>query len=373
MSILEILNSYVQTGQPPSNGGLEGSYIQPQQSLGGNSNGQYDFNSRVFPLDLGMDHNKHYVVFNINVPVSVKDATVRGNQNYSSADFTSATLTGDRSKVDQLRFGNSGGDSGSFNLDAGGNTPYPRFTRRIAESIAFHMPAPLTYTSSNIYEDISLTAVGGQVGKLAVSTIGKLTAAALGALMTRSIGGAAAGAGLFGNIVDAVGNSAGTAFKLAGMPINPRIEVLFANTLQRQFAFEFLMAPRNEEESIAMDTIIRTFRFHGAPAIDQSDWSAIKGDLSNFSGLIDTAVDVGKWVVPFYIPPAEFDITFYNNGVENINIPRINTCVLERIEVDYQPQGMYATFSNGYPVAARLSMAFRETEVVHKLRVTEGF
>ena len=51
----------------------------------------------------------------------------------------------------------------------------------------------------------------------------------------------------------------------------------------------------------------------------------------------------------------------------------IEKMMMQRIEVDYAPQGMYATFSNGYPVACRLSMSFRETEVVHKQRVAQGF
>ena len=370
MPIIDIVNDYMRTGQPPSNGGLEGNYIQPEKSLGDQSS--YNFNSRVFPLDLGMDHNKHYVVFNINVPVSSKSGAPRGGSNYEKADFTAITPLNELSKVDQLRFGESQQPSFWENLkENGGNVNLPRYTRRITESIAMHMPTPLTYTSSNIYEDISLTSLAGQTGKLAATTIGKAVASSLMASWYRT---ASSGLGGQGSIIPGgSGNIIGTGFQLAGMPINPRIEVLFANTLQRQFAFEFLMAPRNEEESFAMDTIIRTFKFHGAPAIDSADFGSISKDNSWLGLASDAIIEAGKWAVPFYIPPAEFDITFFNNGVENTNIPRINTCVLERIEVDYQPQGLYATFSNGYPVAARLSMAFRETEVVHKLRVAEGF
>jgi hypothetical protein len=98
-----------------------------------------------------------------------------------------------------------------------------------------------------------------------------------------------------------------------------------------------------------MKAIIRTLRFHAAPELD--------------------SVTAGFT----YIPPAEFDITFFNKGVENTAIPRINTCVMDRIEVDYAPTGVYSTFSNGHPVAARLSLGMREIEVVHKRRVLQGF
>jgi hypothetical protein len=115
--------------------------------------------------------------------------------------------------------------------------------------------------------------------------------------------------------------------------------------------FEILMAPRSETESVIMKNIIQTLRFHAAPEI---------GTFLGVSGFT-------------FIPPAEFDITFFNKGLENRNIPRINTCVLNRIEVDYAPTGVYSTFRNGHPVAARLSLGFREIEILHKERIDRGF
>ena len=100
-----------------------------------------------------------------------------------------------------------------------------------------------------------------------------------------------------------------------------------------------------------MEQIIKALRYHSAPELDKT---SIIGGFT-------------------FVPPAEFDITFFNKGVENIHIPRISTCVLERIEVDYAPTGVYSTFRNGYPVAARLSLGFRELEIVHKERILRGF
>jgi hypothetical protein len=109
------------------------------------------------------------------------------------------------------------------------------------------------------------------------------------------------------------------------------------------------MAPKNENESLTIKNIIDTMRYHSAP------------EISN----------VG--IIPTFIAPAEFDITFYHKGKQNNNIPRINTCALEQIEVDYAPTGVYSTFSNGHAVAIRLSLAFRELEILHKQRVSQGF
>ena len=359
-TIQEILQLYTETGQPPANGGLEGNYIQPEGALGAQSS--YNFNSRVFPLDLGMDHNKHYVVFNINVPVA-SDGKVKPTGDTKNADFANITPLSDLSKVDQLRFNDGNPGFWDSFRDKGANADLPRYTRRIAESIAMHMPTPLVYTHKNLYADVSLSSFAAQAGSLALGKVGKA--------MARS-GTEGNRRDILGNLISGTGDVIGNALRLSGNPINPRIEVLFSNTLQRQFAFEFLMAPRNEEESIAMDMIIRTFKFHGAPTINRAGLTDVQTG-SWWDQFIGWSADAAKFAIPFYIPPAEFDITFFNNGQENTNIPRINTCVLESIEVDYQPQGMYATFSNGYPVAARLSMSFRETEVIHKERVAQGF
>ena len=363
MLILDALEEYARSGQVPlPTAEMAGNNVAPdlsKQILGRSR--EYDFDYRVFPIDLGTDANKHYVVFNINVPVHAtgNDAGKPKNGSYDTADFTKINLTGDVSKVDQLRggsfFDNLINDGANFNL--------PRYTKRIAESIAMHMPTPLTFTSTNLYEDISLTQFAGSAGRLMGSLVGKAMSESGNARKTFD---------RFGNIISDSGDLLGAALKLGGNPINPRIEVLFANTLQRQFAFEFLMAPRTEQESYVMDRIIRTFKFHSAPSINGATIDDLTTNIIG-RGFLGNIADIGKYLIPFYVPPAEFDITFFNNGVENDRIPRINTCVLERIEVDYAPTGMYATFSNGYPVACRLSMSFRETEVVHKQRVAQGF
>jgi hypothetical protein len=338
---------------------------------------KYNFHHRAFPEDLGSSQNSHYLVININVPVNASDQ-VRGayyRAQGEGGNFTSTVLRGEYSKVDNLRFGRNDPSPISnisnnnpetldiFGLPAitstiGGQSELlapVRGTRRIVESIALYMPSPMIYNQLNVYEDVSLTSIMGQAGKLAVGEVGKLVGAATAAATLRSIQAARQGNAAGGRLVNVDGTIIGTAFALAGYPINPRIEVLFSNTTQRQFNFEFLMAPRSEKESLTMKEIIKTLRFHAAPEIQ-----AFTLGNTNFG-------------VPTFIPPADFDITFYNGSSENLNIPRINTCILERCEVDYAPTGVWSTFTNGEPVAARLSLAFRELEIVHKRRVVQGF
>lgn len=294
---------------------------------------KFKFNYLVFPNDLGQDYLGHYMIININAPTEGFSFGSGSESAKFAGQYTDALtpLGGGNqlSKVDRLRFGagqvagSAAGNSGFFSI--------PRQTRRIQESIALFMPTGLNFMTQNMYEDVFLGAAGGKL---------------MGGLLDR-----------FGGVGGSIASSAiGAATELGGLarnPINPGVEVVYTTTMLRTFIFRFLMAPRNEMESVNMLSIIRTLRFHSAPEINTRA--------------------TGGGVGLTWIPPAEFDISFFHRGTENPFIPRINTCVLERIDVDYHPFGKYATFTNGHPVAVTVDLAFKELEVVHKQRVLQGF
>lgn len=328
---------------------------------------KYNFNYFKFPTDLTQSHNDHYMIIQINVQTNLGVP-----QGRFIPRFGVGQLTGDYSKVDELNWKGGGqfvseaqgaqmGRIGAVGLTTNPNIdnwspvygtgsdpfkmgPTSRGTRRIKDAIALFMPTPIIYNTINDYEEIKLTQLFGQGISALAGAASARNASAAGASIAdaQAAGASASGA------VDALGRVVGTASKMFGYPINPRVEVLFSNTKLRQYVFEFLLAPTSEEESKMISNIVRTLRFHAAPEL----------------------VFAGN----FFIPPAEFDITFYHNGKENLALPRINTCILDRIEVDYTPQqGMYASFSNGHPVTTRLSLGLREVEVIHKTRVYQGF
>lgn len=310
---------------------LGGDYRIDDSTLG---QSEYDFRYSTFPADIGNDYVGHYMVININVPVK----STGGGGQPRTAYRTGQKILDEYSKVDTLRYGNADPIP-----NAGGVTrdPFsiPRYTRRIAESIAIFMPTPMMYTTTNDYAEISLTALGSS---LAAGAAG-LTASAL------TLGLSESAPRLASRIVSGFTGAVTTFGGMLGHPINPRVEVIFSRTQLRQFVFEFLLAPRNQVESESMTNIIKTLRYHSVPELDE-----------NTAGFT-------------YVPPAEFDFTFFDKGTENTAIPRINTCVVDRVEVDYAPTGVYSTFSTGYPVLARLSLGVREVEPLHKRRVLQGF
>jgi hypothetical protein len=209
------------------------------------------------------------------------------------------------------------------------------------------MPAGgLVYNYQNKYEEISMTALTGKVaGGIADVVLGVAGSVVKAAYeRTQQVSRAT------GGIVDATGRVISQAAILTGFPINPRVEVLFSHNNLRQFRFDFLMSPRNVQESETIKEIIRILRLNSAPEIS--------GEFGGFT----------------YIPPAEFDISIYHKNIPNPHIPRINTCVLTVIEVQYDPtDGIFSTFSNGHPVAVRMTLGFQEIEPLHKKRINEGF
>jgi len=137
-----------------------------------------------------------------------------------------------------------------------------------------------------------------------------------------------------------------------GYVINPMLEMIYTTPAFREFRFDFMFYPRGEKEATEVQNIINRLHFHQAPEIESAG-----------SGF-------------FLVPPSEFDILFYYNGAINPNIPKISTCVLTSIDVDYAPNG-FAAYEvqgevspqkgrTGMPVAIRLSLNFKETEIMTK-------
>ena len=130
------------------------------------------------------------------------------------------------------------------------------------------------------------------------------------------------------------------------------LELIYSSPSLRTFRFDFQFYPRDEKEAKEVQDIIQRLRFHQAPEVAQ-------GGTNGF----------------FLVPPSEFDISFYYNGRINPNIPKISTCVLTSMDVDYAPGGFSSyeipgenatVGGTGMPVAIRLSLQFKETEIMTK-------
>ena len=130
------------------------------------------------------------------------------------------------------------------------------------------------------------------------------------------------------------------------------MEVLFDAMALRTFTYNFTFAPKNEQEAYEVQKIIQLFRFHMAPEL--------RGGQSRFLGL-----------------PSQFDIHYMflsKDGVasENNYYNRIATCVLQNCAVNYTPNGV-KSFEDGGPTTTTMTLTFKETELLTKDLIAEGY
>lgn len=238
-----------------------------------------------------------------------------------------------------------------------------RTIKRTKDSIVLYMPDTLAFSQAQSYSPVQLGG-GGLAAAGAIFDIGKslvndfksdqsLTKTITNAISNLSPFLAARVAQQFGDTGLAVFSAA------TGTVLNPQIELLYTSPQLRTFRFEFMLYPRSEKEAQQVIGIIERFRFHQAPE------------------LLTDKQNPGSY---FMVPPSEFDIKFYYAGTENVNIPKISTCVLTSLDVDYAPNGFSAyevirpgnspanvsKGGTGMPTSIRLSLDFMETEILTK-------
>ena len=232
-------------------------------------------------------------------------------------------------------------------------------TTRITDSIAIYLPPNVVDTTSATYNDMATGMMGyAAAGALDFSTFvgdGDYEAAAktltggFAAFTTEALKRSAAA------LAESLSGSEGAVElgnRVFGQADNPYLEVLFETMNVRSFTYNFTFAPRNEDERNECQRIIQLFRFHMAPEL--------QGGQSRFLTL-----------------PSEFDIHYMyqaKDGVatENDYYNRIGTCVLENCEVNYAPEGV-KSFGDGSPTKINMALTFKETEVLTKEKISQGF
>jgi hypothetical protein len=228
-------------------------------------------------------------------------------------------------------------------------------TRRITDSVAMYLPSDIKETTAATYTDAALGILGfaaaqglNLAGKDAEG-IARSLVASTGQILDKAAKKAVS------ELAEVITGAEGTEQlinKAQGQADNPYMEVLFDAMQLRTFTYNFTMAPRNEDEAYEIQRIIQLFRFHMAPEL--------RGNQSRFLGL-----------------PSQFDIHYMylsKEGIasENNYYNRIATCVLQNCEVNYTPTGV-KSFEDGGPTQTTMSLTFKETELLTKDRIAEGF
>jgi len=121
-----------------------------------------------------------------------------------------------------------------------------------------------------------------------------------------------------------------------GAVTNNNIELLFQGPGLRTFGFTFKLTPRNERESESVKKIIRFFKQGMTP-------KRSKGEL-------------------YLKSPNTFTIGYYHGKNLNPYLNKIKECAMTSFNVNYTPEGNYATFADGSMISYEIKMQFQELE-----------
>ena len=119
---------------------------------------------------------------------------------------------------------------------------------------------------------------------------------------------------------------------------NPNMELLFNGPSLRPFNFTFKLASRSPKESETIRSIIRFFKQGMSPIRTQSQL--------------------------FLKAPHTFQIQYLHRNEEHKFLNKFKECALQSFNVNYTPEGQYATFNDGAMVSYQITMQFSELEPV---------
>ena len=157
--------------------------------------------------------------------------------------------------------------------------------------------------------------------------------------------------------------------KMTGKASLQRKEMLFQGVEMRRFNFHWLIIPQTEQDSTNITNIIRFLRYNQYPELEVP-----KAPNTSSTNTADGAV--GGFFVNI---PNEFDFEFkYVDGQNNISnmqgIPKISTCLLTTVHVNYTPLGKFVGYDGtDNPVAIDLTLSFQETMPLNRQLISMGF
>jgi hypothetical protein len=208
--------------------------------------------------------------------------------------------------------------------------------KRLQQAIALNVPTDLSVRYSAQWEEDSLA--GSQA---ILETTGNA--------FTNPLNAAGAGLSYLAGAALKTPGVGGVLSKTSGTAANPKKEQLFQQVDFRTFTFTYQFFPKSPAEAKNVREIIKAFKLHMHPEY--------RPGSANF----------------LYIYPSEFDIFYYQNGRENLNIHRHTSCVLTDMSVLYTPQAVFSAFNDGMPTQINMTLTFKELALLTKENIEDGF
>tara|TARA_B100000287_G_C20564970_1_gene754086 strand:- start:290 stop:1207 length:918 start_codon:yes stop_codon:yes gene_type:complete len=266
------------------------------------------------------------------------------------------------------------------------------------KSVHLYMPADALKTSySQTFADTDLGAFGNLARNFSQDKIDQVATAATSGNVDRMMSTlanigldksnqrAVTQALVKGAVKQVIGGEtgAGTVAALTGKVgaiINPFKAVMYTGPGGfRTFSFTFIMQPENKNEADTIKEIVRFFKYNMHPGLSNLEWDAVKA--SHHRDAKDARSETGKITTSAYLTyPDTFEIKLQPQGKEQTtnstknSLFKIKPCFLESFNVDYSTSGGPAFFDNdGSPATTTIAMQFKETELMTRQSIDQGY
>lgn len=148
-------------------------------------------------------------------------------------------------------------------------------------------------------------------------------------------------------VAAAIGQDPGSILaRTGGVAFNENVELLFGGvTLRAPFSFVFTMTPRSARESATIKNIILSLKKAMAPS---------KGAVAGAAAGL------------FIKAPNVFKVSYKSGNRDHPFLNRFKVCALLNLDVDFTPDGTYATYRDATPIHTRLSLTFQELTPIYR-------
>jgi len=134
---------------------------------------------------------------------------------------------------------------------------------------------------------------------------------------------------------------------VSGTIINPNVEMMYESPELRTFNMKFKMQARSSAEAKDIKKICNTFKKAMLPTYG--------GDT--FAGLVENS---GVLLTV----PKVCQVNFMTASSLNSFVPQYKACAITAVNINYTPDGAWATYEGGTPVATELSVQFKELKLI---------
>jgi|TARA_A200000159_G_scaffold110638_1_gene103691 hypothetical protein len=141
---------------------------------------------------------------------------------------------------------------------------------------------------------------------------------------------------------------------VSGTIVNPNVEMMYESPEMRGFQLRFKMQARSALEATAIKTLCYQFK----KALHASYGGQTFGGLAETSGFITV--------------PKLCQVSFMTGTSLNQYVPQYKPCAITQVDINYTPDGAWASLTDGAPVATELAVTFKETKLIYSQEITMG-